>query len=528
VLRVAAILGKVFTFEELSAAAEQSEDALLDALDEAVGAQLIAAGSDDSFSFTHDKIREVLYEELNPIRRRRLHRHVAEGLERNRERMHCAVEKLAHHYIQAGDHTRGLQYAKQAAADARRVFAFDEAIAAYSRARDCAEALGLIEEEAAQEEAMGEVYMLHAETALAAEHFERALELTKDPTTRVRLQCQAAASLATIGAPRGIDYVREALAVLNPETHPLETANALSTEARFHHLAGRHKQARELLLRAAELVKPTAEGDSVSSFAAPMMAQVYAYLAGVHQHSGLFDDADVWARHAIAFGKKHNVLFAEAVGNEFLGEDAVHKGNYEESLEFAKRETEIAERLHSRERRAWVHFYTGQAYFHLNRVEGAVDEYRHGVTLAELIGEQRVLVLLNANLAISMAKLGQHDEALQIALLNRDRAASIGLLYTHFESLRGLAHVHYQRAQSGIAGALDEADRVCREADALIEPTESRVSRLWLAPVLIEVLAAQNKHDEAREKLNAFETLVAECQAPRFISEVARLKTLLA
>src|SRR6185295_13169899 len=68
VLRVCAILGKFFTFEELTSAAGQNEDALLDALDEATAAQLISAGADDSFSFTHDKIREVLYEELNPIR----------------------------------------------------------------------------------------------------------------------------------------------------------------------------------------------------------------------------------------------------------------------------------------------------------------------------------------------------------------------------------------------------------------------------------------------------------------------------
>jgi len=75
VLRAGAVLGKTFTFAELqSASGEQSEDALLDALDEAVGAQLIAADRSDSFTFTHDKIREVLYEELNPIRRRRLHR----------------------------------------------------------------------------------------------------------------------------------------------------------------------------------------------------------------------------------------------------------------------------------------------------------------------------------------------------------------------------------------------------------------------------------------------------------------------
>jgi tetratricopeptide (TPR) repeat protein len=477
VLRVCAILGKVFTFDDLTAAAEQNEDALLDALDEATGAQLISAGSDDSFSFTHDKIREVLYEELNPIRRRRLHRHVAEGLERNCDQVHCAVEKLAHHYIQAGDHERGLRYAKEAAAEAERVFAFDEAVAAYTRARDCAEALGLIEEQAAAEESIGKAYMLHAETALAAEHFERALGMTNDPGTRVRLLCQAAASLVTTGAPRGIDYVREALAVLDPKTNPLETANALSTEARFHHLAGRHQLARELLLRAGEIVQPTAESDSISSFAAPMMAQIYAYTAGTYQHSGLFDDADAWARHAVDFGVKHNVLFAQAAGTEFLGEDAVHKGNYEESLEFAQREIEMAAKLHSRERRSWVHFYEGQAHFYLERVERAVEEFQSGAALADMIGEKRVLVLLNAGLAIALAKLGDYDQALEIATTNLESAVAIGLLYTHFEALRGLAEVHFRRAQSGMfEGALDEAERVCRQAEALIDPTESRVS----------------------------------------------------
>ena len=93
-LRLGAILGKVFTFDELSAAAEQTEDVLLDALDEATGAQLIAPISGESFSFTHDKIREVLYEELNPIRRRRLHRHVAEGIERIRDKSCCGAEKM--------------------------------------------------------------------------------------------------------------------------------------------------------------------------------------------------------------------------------------------------------------------------------------------------------------------------------------------------------------------------------------------------------------------------------------------------
>jgi tetratricopeptide (TPR) repeat protein len=532
VLRTAAVLGKVFTFDELTAAAQESEEALLDALDEGVGAQLIAPTHSESFIFTHDKIREVLYEELNPIRRRRLHRNAAEGLERQRAKSHVAVEKLAHHYIQAGDHERGLDYAKQAAAEAERVFAFDEAIAAYGRARDCAEALGLVEEQLAQEEAIGKAYLLHGEMIPAGEHFERALAFATDPATRARLQCQAASSLVATGDQRGIEYVREALRHLDPETNPLETANALSIEGRFHHLAGGHKKAAELLLRAADLVAPTAEGEHVSSFAAPMISQIYAFNAGANQHYGLYAEADAWARRAIEFGTKHNIPFAQAIGYEFLGEDAVHAGNYEAGLEYAAREREIAARLHSRERRAWSHVVVAQCNLFLGRVEEAEREYVEGIALADAIGEHRVKALLKSNLAVAQASLGRAEEALQTAEENLAEVAPTGLLYTHFEALRVLAVVRFRRALSPkttaglFQGELDEAERMCRLAEELIEPTESRVSRLWLGPLHIRILLAQNKRLEAAEKLAAYQELVAKCQSPRFSQEAARLAEL--
>ena len=520
VLRVSAILGKVFTFDELAAAAEQNEDTLLDALDEAVNAQLIAPGSGESFSFTHDKIREVLYEELNPIRRRRLHRHVADALKQSREKFCCAVEKLAHHYIQAGDHEQGLHYAKLAAAEAVRVFAFDEAIAAYGRARDCAEALGLTEEQLEQEEAIGKAFMLHGDTILAAEHFERALALATEPATRARLQCQAAASLVTTGDPRGHEYLREALQVLDPVANPLETANALSTEARFHHLAGRHKKAIELLLRASELVAPTADSDSVSTFAAPMISQIYAYTAGGYQHYGLFDEGDRWARRALEFGLKHNVLFAQASGHEFLGEHAVNKGNYEFGLECAERELEIADRLHSRERRAWVHFYSAHCRLLLGQVERAEQELLNGIAISESIGENRALALMRSNLAVAQAMQGRLDEALQTASDTLQRS-SPNLIYSHFEAMRCLAEVYFRR------GELDDAERVCREAEEFLAPTESRIGRLWLGPLYIRVLLQAEKRTEAAEKLAEYQKLVAECESPRFSAEAAHLATVI-
>ena len=544
VLRVSAILGKVFTFEELTSASQQNEEQLLDALDEAVGAQLISAGSDDSFAFTHDKIREVLYEELNPIRRRRLHRLAAEGLERNRGATYCAVEKLAHHYIQAGDYERGLEFAKKAAHEAERVFAFDEAVAAYGRARDCAEALGLTEEQVAQEESIGKAYMLHGDTIPAAEHFERALALATDPAVRTRLQCEAAASLVTTADQRGLVYIQQALEVLDPVANPLETANALSTEGRFHHLAGRHSKALELLLKASELIEPTATSDQVSSFAAPIISQLYSYLSGANQHIGLYADADYWAERALQFGSRHNVLFAQAGGYEFLGENAVHKGEFEKGLEYAVKEFEIADKLQSRERRAWTSFFASQCYMHLGRLDEAEHEFTNGMTLAESIGERRLSSLLKSNFAWFCSMRGRFDEALALAeetLKNRSRS----LIYIDFEALRCLAAVRFARAKSSEFDAsqqeyeLAEAERLCREAQELVEPTESRVSQLWLGPLYIEVLLEQARRADskndlalAREKRNLavnllrpYQQLTSECQSPRFKSEAQRLAT---
>jgi eukaryotic-like serine/threonine-protein kinase len=543
ILRVAAVLGKTFSFDELQSAAENSsEDALLDALDESASAQLITATSNDSFTFTHDKIREVLYEELNPIRRRRLHRHAAKGLERHAGS--CAVERLAYHYIQAGDYQEGLTYAKCAAAEAERVFAFDEVIAAYGRALECAEVLGKVEEQLSLEEAIGKTYLLHGDLIPAAEHFEHAMALTKDPFVRARLQSEAASSLVATGDQRGLEYLHEALKVLDPVKNPLETANVLSNEARFHHLAGRHRQAIDLLKQAVELVGPAAAADSVSTFAAPMISQVYSYLSGAYQHYGLFADSNEWARRAIKFGERLKVSFAQAMGFEFLGENAVHLGEYVTGLEYSEREREIVERIHSRERRAWTHFVAAMCSARSGDRARAEREYTEGIALAEATGERRVGNLLKGNYAELLAFQGFEaggetpegrallDQALEFALENFTTGEASGLLYMRFEAHRCLASVRVRR------GELDEAERLCAAASDVVSGTESRVSQLWLGPLYMEVLIAvserlrsENKQAEALAKLaqanemhDRYKVLVAQCQSPRFDREAARLE----
>jgi tetratricopeptide (TPR) repeat protein len=267
-----------------------------------------------------------------------------------------------------------------------------------------------------------------------------------------------------------------------------------------------------------------------------MISQIYAWLAGAHQHYGLYTAADGWARRALEFGNRHNIPFAQAIGNEFLGEDAVHAGHYEDGLKYAEREFEIAEKLRSRERRAWTHSFAAHCYLGLNRLADAEREFVEGITVSEAIGEFRALWLLKTNYGVLCAMLGRYDEALQLVQEGMEKTASVSLVYSRFEALRCLATVRLLRAESGQFGdeELDEAERACAMADELLAPTESRICGLWLGPIYCEVLLAQaekhannEKWEEARQRLGAYKELVAKCESPRFVAEAERLETII-
>jgi tetratricopeptide (TPR) repeat protein len=139
-LQTAAALGKTFAFRELAALSTASEDQLLDLLDEAAAAQLIRSERDDKFTFTHEKLREILYEEWNPIRVRRLHLRIGQALEAlyvgedGDHRAGDAYDRLAFHYSRGEDEAKAIEYLEKAGLKAVDRYASPEALEYFRRA----------------------------------------------------------------------------------------------------------------------------------------------------------------------------------------------------------------------------------------------------------------------------------------------------------------------------------------------------------------------------------------------------------
>jgi tetratricopeptide (TPR) repeat protein/predicted Ser/Thr protein kinase len=138
-LALAAVIGREFDVELLIALGDLPEDRLLDAIEEAVRAHLIAeVGGRSRLTFRHALIRETLYGELLSARRLRLHRRVAEAIEaQTRGRATPPLADLAYHYSQAasaGTADKAIEYAMRAGDRACELLAYEEAARMYDLA----------------------------------------------------------------------------------------------------------------------------------------------------------------------------------------------------------------------------------------------------------------------------------------------------------------------------------------------------------------------------------------------------------
>jgi class 3 adenylate cyclase/tetratricopeptide (TPR) repeat protein len=140
VLPLAAVIGREFDLDLLAAVTELGEDDLLDVLDTAAAAALVAeiANTPGRFVFSHALIQHTLYQDLGATRRAHAHRKVAEALDAlTVNHPGARVEELAYHWCNAPQPAcaaKAINCARQAGDAALAALAPDEAVRHFSQA----------------------------------------------------------------------------------------------------------------------------------------------------------------------------------------------------------------------------------------------------------------------------------------------------------------------------------------------------------------------------------------------------------
>jgi class 3 adenylate cyclase/tetratricopeptide (TPR) repeat protein len=139
-LAAASVQGRDFDLDVVARVTGMSPGIVLDALEEAMDARLVAEleRRPGRFRFAHALVHETLYEELPARERRRLHDRVGAALvELRGDDFESYLAELAHHFSQAarpGQAGQAVDYARQAGDRAMKVLAYEEAAGHYQRA----------------------------------------------------------------------------------------------------------------------------------------------------------------------------------------------------------------------------------------------------------------------------------------------------------------------------------------------------------------------------------------------------------
>jgi class 3 adenylate cyclase/tetratricopeptide (TPR) repeat protein len=271
-----------FTWDELNAICDDSDEDLLDALDEALGSQLIAERERNAYAFTHALIRATLYDELSTPRRVQLHRRIGESLETlYADRLDDYLGELAAHFMlsSGGDAHKAIDYSVRAGARAMSSFAWEEAARHYQRA------LQSMEDAPGQDHmrcrvllSLEDVLVKAGDRTGAAAASTKALECARRSGTP-GLFVEAALAVAertselTTSSPALVSLLEETLAVLDGlDDDVLRTYTLLSLSRELHY-SSQFERSKELGRQA--VATATRSGDK-STLARALQGQMFA------------------------------------------------------------------------------------------------------------------------------------------------------------------------------------------------------------------------------------------------------------
>jgi len=519
-MALAAVLGRQFSSALLSEASKLTEDLLATHIDEAIQTQVLTplGGSltakpvdsgredaenalnrqeDSDLAFTHDKIREVLYQSLNPLRRRALHRQAALAIEaRYTDALQPYYSTLAYHYQMAEDAPQAVSYLLKATEVATSVYAF---LNAASYLKTILDLLTGEEERPRRAELLQRLsgillYTGRLDDAINAG--QAAALLWRDLGDSVR-QAEVYLDLSFLGHWQGrelesVRYIKEALACLERAPEEIRLlARAYTQWGLAATVMGEPVLAREKLRQADELHRQSEESDPFIPVVSLWSLSWCAYLTETPEQMlgyarqgaqvcrsahkpdwepmmnysaawacmllGRLAEGEQLAQEALQKAQQHGVVGAQGWANLVLAFLAIQRGTWEEARLCGERANVIAAMLHDADLQARVLWSRSVCAGWENDWPRAVADILQALEVAKKEGEtSMVYPHLLAQAAKAHLYIDKLDEAQHY--LNQARELALSRQYRQLPAL-------IQRLQGRLwqaRGWFDEAE-VCFE-----------------------------------------------------------------
>jgi predicted ATPase/DNA-binding NarL/FixJ family response regulator len=544
ILTLAAVAGRRFDFTILQQLTHHDEEQLLQIMKELLSAQLVVEESAERFAFRHALTREAIYTGLLTRERARLHRIIAETIERlTSQTLGTRLGEIAYHFYQARDWQKVVDYAQRAGEQALMLYTSRAAIDYFSWALVAADHLSHPPSPMLYL-ARGQAYDTLGEFEQARRDYIRALETAHEANDRLA-EWQSMINLGILW--EGRDYAqaetwfRQALALAQTLHDPALQARSLNrignwylNKEQSHEALHYHQQALIIFqgLQDSHGIAETLDLLGMTSYLGGDLSQGSVYyqqaitlfrelddrqglassLATLTLRGATFQtDTMVSAatslaevlhdcERALRIAREIGQRSAEAYALFQLGLCLGSQGEYTQAMDAAQQSLKIAEEIEHRQWQTAAHAILGGIYSSMLAISPARQHFEQALTLAHQIGSLFWTFIATGYLAsasIQMNELAQAELVLHDALNPDTPAQSMA------QRMMWCARAELALAQRNPTRALEIVDYLFASAAHLSEGS----SILRVAKLRGEALAAMEHPADAEAALKAAQAI---------------------
>jgi adenylate cyclase len=275
VLTLASFVGNDFTLDAVSALTGIEENKLLELMDRMLKTGLIKereVRGEGVCSFADILVRDVVYEEVSLLKRKKLHGVVGSALEKvYAKNIDEHLGELASHFLEGGEKDKALDYFLRAGGKAKKVYANSEAISYFQSAlKLLEERQGEFRERAGVLETIGDIKRLVGDYEACLKSWNEALLLWKQLDLKVKvaeIHCKMAVVLwREVGrTEQARENFEEASRILEAEPESVELAALYAARASMSYFTEDVTKTRSWAEKALELAKKLNASEVIAS-----------------------------------------------------------------------------------------------------------------------------------------------------------------------------------------------------------------------------------------------------------------------
>jgi tetratricopeptide (TPR) repeat protein/KaiC/GvpD/RAD55 family RecA-like ATPase len=414
VLTLASFVGNDFTLEALCAVTDIEKSKLLELLDKMFKTGLIkerVIRGQGICSFADILVRDVVYEEISPLRRKELHAVVGRALEKvYAKKIDEHFGELASHFLEGGDNDKALDYFLKAGDKAAKIYANSESTSYFQSALTLLEEKeGETREKARVLERLGDIKRLVGEYDPCMKRWDNALQLWTELGEGAKA-AEVYRKLANVlwemkgDAKRAKADFDEAVKILEGEAESPELARTYDD---ISHMYWRNGDLTEALPWAQKAVSVA---ERLKAF--DVAADSYVDLGTVYGLRGDVEKAMESLEKALKMALGNHCMETAIRAYINLGATS-HPEDYEKVLDWEEKAYELAKKVGVISLQSWIGTGLGWDFLQRGIIDRAMALINESVTLDRKTASKPHLSMSLGALGFAHQILGDWDKAEQ-------------------------------------------------------------------------------------------------------------------